>query len=78
MIKMKIEKFFVVVRGTVLLTLLAPPFGAGSILPIVTIMWVSVSSELYLRFWLVLTFGVFTFFLLKRASQRRDKFLGVG
>jgi hypothetical protein len=37
---------FVVVRGTTILTIHAQPIGTGTILPIETIMWVSVSSKL--------------------------------
>ena len=50
MIKTKIQKSCVAVRGTMLLSALAPPSVSGSILLIVVVLWGFVSSELYLRF----------------------------
>jgi len=49
-----------VVRGSIMLTTLAPPFATGSVLVSVAIGLVSVSSELYLSFLRLFTFGFFT------------------
>jgi len=52
-----------VVRGTLMLTILGRLIVSVGILLIEAIIMGFVFSELYLSFWSLLTFGIFTFFL---------------
>jgi len=61
MMKMKIEKFFVAVRGTIMLMSQSLPIDTGTILPIVILLLGFVSRELYVRDWVVFGFFILGF-----------------
>jgi len=62
--KKKKVKFFVVVRGSSILIVLVQLFVAMGILLVGSVILGFVFSELYLRFLLFFSFGVFSFFFL--------------
>jgi len=76
-IKIQVQelKSCVAVRGAMMPLGLAHPSDSRAILPIGSIVGVFASSELYLRFLRLLTFGFFTFYFLK--PRRAKIFLGV-
>jgi len=72
--KDKDRKSLLAVRGSMMISSLAPLSVTGAVLLVVAMMLGFVSSELYLSFWLFFTFGFFALVLSSTATLRSDRF----